>query len=151
MFLKRNATVSVCHTRTKDINKYIKNADVLVVAVGRANFITSELIKDGAIIIDVGINRVEGKLCGDVNFYDVYEKVSYISPVPGGVGPLTVATLLDNTFLAYKKKFAGNKDWTALNRELVLKLVRITYIEAVYNLLKWIKINKLIINKYTVN
>ena len=110
LFLKRNATVTVCHTSTKDIDFHIKRADILVVAVGRPNFITKERIKHDVIIVDVGTNRVDGKLCGDVNFDDVYEKVRYITPVPGGVGPLTVATLLDNTFLAYEKQFAGNQD-----------------------------------------
>lgn len=104
MFLKRNATISACHTSTKDIDGYIKRADILVVAVGRPNFITKDRINEGVIIIDVGINRVGGKLCGDVDFDSVFDKCSKITPVPGGVGPLTVAFLLQNTFLVYKKQ-----------------------------------------------
>jgi methylenetetrahydrofolate dehydrogenase (NADP+)/methenyltetrahydrofolate cyclohydrolase len=104
MFLKRNATVSICHTKTKNIDNYMKNADILVVAVGRPKFITKERIKKNAIIIDVGINRVDGKLCGDVDFDNVFEKCSRITPVPGGVGPLTVSYLLQNTFNSYKKQ-----------------------------------------------
>jgi len=104
MFLKRNATPTVCHTSTRDIDRYIKNADVLIVAVRKPNFITKERIKEGVVIIDVGINRVEGKLCGDVDFDDVLYKCGAISPSPGGVGPLTVHFLLQNTFVAYKKQ-----------------------------------------------
>ncbi|MFO7797071.1 MAG: bifunctional methylenetetrahydrofolate dehydrogenase/methenyltetrahydrofolate cyclohydrolase FolD [Promethearchaeati archaeon] len=102
LFLNRDATVSVCHTKTRDLNKYTRQADILVVGVGHANFITKEKIKPNAIIIDVGMNRVEGELFGDVDFEDVYEKCSYITPVPGGVGPMTVASLLENTIKAYK-------------------------------------------------
>lgn len=108
MFLKRNATPSICHTSTKEIDHYIKQADILVVAVRRPKFITKEKIKDGVIIIDVGTNRVEGKLCGDVDFEDVLEKVSMITPVPGGVGPMTVSYLLRNTFNAFKKQININ-------------------------------------------
>ncbi len=104
MLLKRNATVSVCHTSTRDINSYIKNADILIVAVGRPNFITKEKIKDNVVIIDVGINRVDGKLCGDVDFDGVIDKCSKITPVPGGVGPMTVSFLLQNTYITYKKQ-----------------------------------------------
>ncbi|MHA1488268.1 MAG: bifunctional 5,10-methylenetetrahydrofolate dehydrogenase/5,10-methenyltetrahydrofolate cyclohydrolase [Promethearchaeota archaeon] len=104
MFLKRNATVSTCHTSTKDIDGYIRRADILVVAVGRPNFITKDKINEGVIIIDVGTNRVESKLCGDVDFDGVFDKCSKITPVPGGVGPLTVAFLLQNTFLVYKRQ-----------------------------------------------
>jgi methylenetetrahydrofolate dehydrogenase (NADP+)/methenyltetrahydrofolate cyclohydrolase len=102
MLLKRNATVSVCHTKTKDIGKFIRNADILVVAIGRANFITADRVKEGVVIIDVGMNRVEGKLCGDVAFDDVLPKVAKITPVPGGVGPMTVHMLMQNTFNAYR-------------------------------------------------
>ena len=104
MLLKRNATVSICHTSTRDINSYIKNADILIVAVARPNFITKENIKDGVVIIDVGMNRVEGKLCGDVDFDGVIDKCSKITPVPGGVGPMTVSFLLKNTYNTYKKQ-----------------------------------------------
>lgn len=104
MLLKRNATVSICHTSTKDIDTHIKNADILIVAVGKPMFITKDRIKEGAIIVDVGINRVDGKLCGDVDFDGVLDKCSKITPSPGGVGPLTVAFLMQNTYLAYKKQ-----------------------------------------------
>ncbi len=104
LLLKRNATISVCHTSTRDIDAYIKSADILIVAVRKPKFITKERIKEGVVIIDVGINRVEGKLCGDVDFDDVIDKCSAISPSPGGVGPLTVHFLLHNTFIAYKKQ-----------------------------------------------
>ena len=107
MMLKRNATITVCHTSTKNIESHMRRADILVVAVRQPNFITKEKIKDGVIIIDVGINRVNGKLCGDVNFDDVYEKCSKIAPSPGGIGPLTVHFLLQNTFTAYKNQI-GN-------------------------------------------
>ena len=105
MLLKRNATVSVCHTSTINIeDKYIKKADILIVGVGKPNFITKEKIKNDAIIVDVGINRVDEKLCGDVDFNDVLDKCSLITPVPGGVGPLTVSFLLQNTFTTYQKQ-----------------------------------------------
>jgi len=104
MLLKRNATPTICHTSTKDLDRCIKQADILVVAVSRPKFITKEKIKEGVIIIDVGTNRVEGKLCGDVDFEDVLEKVSMITPVPGGVGPMTVSYLLRNTFNGFKKQ-----------------------------------------------
>lgn len=104
MLLKRNATVSICHTSTKDIEKHIKNADILIVGVGKPMFITKDMIKEGVIIVDVGINRVDGKLCGDVDFEGVIDKCSKITPSPGGVGPLTVAFLMQNTYLAYKKQ-----------------------------------------------
>ncbi|MBY8990568.1 MAG: bifunctional 5,10-methylenetetrahydrofolate dehydrogenase/5,10-methenyltetrahydrofolate cyclohydrolase [Candidatus Lokiarchaeota archaeon] len=104
MMLKRNATISVCHTSTINIENHMRRADILVVAVSHPNFVTKEKIKEGAIIIDVGINRVNGKLCGDINFNDVYEKSGKIAPSPGGIGPLTVHFLLHNTFTAYKNQ-----------------------------------------------
>ena len=104
MLLKRNATVTICHTSTKDIDEYIKNADILIVAVGKPKFITKDRIKEGAIIIDVGTNSVNGKLCGDVDLENVLEKCQKITPVPGGIGPMTVAMLCENTFTAYKKQ-----------------------------------------------
>jgi methylenetetrahydrofolate dehydrogenase (NADP+)/methenyltetrahydrofolate cyclohydrolase len=107
MLLKRNATISVCHTSTINIEDHMRRADILIVAVRQSNFVTKEKIKKGAIIIDVGINRVDGKLCGDANFDDVYEKVDKITPSPGGIGPLTVHFLLYNTFTAYKNQI-GN-------------------------------------------
>ena len=109
MFLKRNATVSICHTSTIDLDHYIKQADILVVGVGHPKFITKDKIKEeGVIIIDVGINRgVDGKLCGDVDFEGVFEKCRYITPVPGGVGPMTVCFLLQNTMTAYEIQTGG--------------------------------------------
>lgn len=102
MLVNRDATVSVCHVHTKNIEKFTRNADILVVGVGKAQFITKDKIKSGAVIIDVGINRIEGRLYGDVDFEDVYDKCGSITPVPGGVGPMTVASLLQNTIIAYK-------------------------------------------------
>ena len=99
---QRNATVTVVHSKTKDIEKVCSQADVLIAAIGRPKFITEDWIKPGAAVIDVGINRVDGKLCGDVDFENVKEKTSYISPVPKGVGPMTVCMLLSNTLKAYK-------------------------------------------------
>ncbi|NVM37800.1 MAG: bifunctional 5,10-methylenetetrahydrofolate dehydrogenase/5,10-methenyltetrahydrofolate cyclohydrolase [Candidatus Lokiarchaeota archaeon] len=104
MLLKRNATVSICHTSTKDIDEYIQKADILIVAVRQPKFITKERIKEGVIIIDVSTNRVEGKLCGDVDFENVLEKCQKITPVPGGIGPMTVAMLCENAFTVYKKQ-----------------------------------------------
>lgn len=102
LFLKANATVSVCHSKSYDIKKYTKMADILVVAAGHPNLITKDMVKDDVIIIDVGINKAEGTLCGDVDFNEVSKKASLITPVPGGVGPMTVACLLKNVFKAYK-------------------------------------------------
>lgn len=104
MLLKRNATVTICHTSTKDIDSYIRKADIVIVAVGKPKFITKEKIKEGAILIDVGINRIEGKIYGDIDFEGVYEKCGKITPVPGGIGPMTVAMLCENTFFLYKKQ-----------------------------------------------
>ena len=105
LLLERNATVTVCHSRTKDLTSFTKNADVIVAAVGRANFITADMVKDGAVVVDVGINRLEnGKLCGDVDFENVKDKVSFITPVPGGCGPMTIAVLMKNTLAAYKNQ-----------------------------------------------
>jgi len=104
MLLNRNATVTVCHSKTKDLKEHTKEADILVVAVGKAKLITKDMVKEGAIVIDVGINRVEGKLCGDVDFENVKDVASYITPVPGGVGPMTVAMVLENTLIAAEKK-----------------------------------------------
>lgn len=102
MLLKRNATISVCHTKTNDINKYIKNADILIVAVGKPKFIKADQIKEGVVIIDVGISRIDGHLYGDADFENVLPKVSRITPVPGGVGPMTTHMLMQNTYNAYK-------------------------------------------------
>lgn len=103
LMINRDATISVCHEYTKDLMKFTKSADIIVIGIGKAKFLKKEMIKDGATIIDVGINRIEGKLYGDVDFEDVKNKVSAITPVPGGVGPMTVASLMENTVLAFKK------------------------------------------------
>lgn len=101
LLLEKSATVTVCHSRTQNLSYFTKNADVVIAAVGRAKFITADMVKDGAVIVDVGINRDEnGKLCGDVDFENVKEKASYITPVPGGCGPMTIAVLMKNTLAA---------------------------------------------------
>ena len=105
MLLNRNATVTTCHIFTKDLKSHTKKADILVVAVGKRNLITTDMVKKGAVVIDVGTNRDdEGKLCGDVDFKNVAKKCSYISPVPGGIGPMTVAALILNTVNAAKRQ-----------------------------------------------
>ncbi len=96
MFLNENATVTLCHSRTKNLKDVCKRADILVVAIGRANFIDSSYVREGAVVIDVGTSEVDGKITGDVNFDDVYDKASFITPVPGGVGSLTTTLLLKN-------------------------------------------------------
>lgn len=102
--LKKNGTVTVCHSKTQNIKEVTKNADILVAALGKAKFVTQDMVKDGAVIIDVGINRTEeGKLVGDVDFENVKEKASYITPVPGGVGPMTIAMLMTNVVKAAKE------------------------------------------------
>lgn len=103
--LNKNATVTVCHSRTKDLAEYTKRADIVIVAIGRAEFLKEDMVKDGVVVIDVGINRGEdGKLCGDVDFKNVSKKASYITPVPGGVGPMTIAMLMNNVIKAAKNK-----------------------------------------------
>lgn len=103
LLLHRNGTVTICHSRTKNLAEICRNADILVAAVGKANFVTADMVKDGAIVIDVGMNRLEnGKLCGDVDFENVEKKAGYITPVPGGVGPMTIAMLMKNTLTAAK-------------------------------------------------
>lgn len=97
LLLQENATVTVCHSKTKDLKEVAKRADILVVAIGKPKMITSEYVKEGAVVIDVGIHRNENnQLCGDVDYDDVFEKCSYITPVPGGVGPMTIAMLMNN-------------------------------------------------------
>ena len=103
LLLQEHATVSICHSRTADLGAMTRQADVLVVAVGRANFITGDMIKPGAVVIDVGINRVDGQLVGDVEFESAKEVAGKITPVPGGVGPMTITMLLKNTLLAAKR------------------------------------------------
>lgn len=100
LLLQENATVTVCHSKTKNLAEHTKNADILVVAVGRANLIKKDMVKKGAIVIDVGINRTASGIVGDVDFENVKEAAGYITPVPGGVGPMTIAMLLDNTLKA---------------------------------------------------
>ena len=99
--LNKNATVTVCHSKTKNLEEHTKNADILIVAIGRSEFVKADMIKENAVVIDVGINRSEdGKLTGDVDFENVSQKASYITPVPGGVGPMTIAMLMNNVIKA---------------------------------------------------
>ena len=108
LLMERNATVTICHSKTSDLNEELRRADVLVVAIGKPEYIRGESVKDGAVVIDVGINRTsEGKLVGDVHFESVSEKASLITPVPGGVGPMTITTLLRNTLTAFKHAVAN--------------------------------------------
>ena len=101
LLLKENGTVEICHSKTENLKEETFSADILVAAVGVADFVTADMVKDGAVVIDVGMNRnAEGKLCGDVRFDEVKEKASYITPVPGGVGPMTITMLLENTVRA---------------------------------------------------
>lgn len=103
LLLEKNATVTVCHSKTKNLKEICSNADVIVAAVGRAKFVTADMVKDGAVLVDVGINRNEnGKLCGDIDFENVKDIASYITPVPGGCGPMTIAMLMENTVAAVK-------------------------------------------------
>ena len=104
LLLNADATVTVCHSKTPDLKKQCLEADILVAAIGRAKFITADMVKEGAVVIDVGMDRDEnGKLCGDVDFENVKEKCSYITPVPGGVGPMTITMLMYNTLEAAKR------------------------------------------------
>lgn len=106
LMLKENATVTVCHSRTVGLADITRTADILVAAVGRPGFVTADMVREGAVVVDVGINRTaEGKLCGDVDFAAVSETASYITPVPGGVGPMTITMLLKNTLAAAKEQF----------------------------------------------
>ncbi len=102
LLLKENATLSICHSKSRDIKSYTKIADVLIVAAGHPNLITKDMVKEGVVIIDVGINKEGNLLCGDVDYDEVSKKASLITPVPGGVGPMTVACLLKNVVKAYK-------------------------------------------------
>lgn len=103
LMLNASGTVTVCHSRTKNLSELTKRADILVVAIGKPNFVTADMVKEGAVVIDVGINRKEdGKLCGDVDFEAVSQKASLITPVPGGVGPMTITMLMANTLFAAK-------------------------------------------------
>lgn len=97
LLLQQNCTVTLCHSRTKNLAEHTRRADILIAAVGKAGFVTADMVKEGAIVIDIGINRVDGKVCGDVDFEKVKEKAGWITPVPGGVGRMTIAMLLSNT------------------------------------------------------
>ena len=102
MLIQKGATVQVCNSNTKDLRKKLSKADIIIVAAGVPKLLKKEDVKEGAVVIDVGINRVDGKICGDVDYEEVAEKTSYITPVPGGVGPMTIASLIKNTFKSYK-------------------------------------------------
>ena len=103
LLMEKNGTVTVCHSRTKELSSITREADILVVAIGRPSYLTADMVKEGAVVIDVGINRLEdGRLCGDVSFEEVEKKASFITPVPGGVGPMTITMLLKNTLMAAK-------------------------------------------------
>jgi len=104
LLLNENATVSVAHSKTRNMAQLAKQADILVVAIGRANFVDETFIQAEQVVVDVGINRTDQGLVGDVNYAAVADKVKAITPVPGGVGPMTIATLLENTFKAYMRK-----------------------------------------------
>ena len=107
--LNKNATVTVCHSKTKDLEEYTKRADILISAIGKSKFVKQEMVKNGVVVIDVGINRGEdGKLTGDVDFENVEKKASYITPVPGGVGPMTIAMLMNNVIKATKEQYNQN-------------------------------------------
>ena len=101
--LNKNSTVTVCHSRTQNIGEVIKEADIVIAAIGKPNFVKADMVKDGAVVIDVGINRLDdGTITGDVDYENVAPKASYITPVPGGVGPMTIAMLLNNVVKAAK-------------------------------------------------
>ncbi len=102
MMLNANATVTICHSKTQNISEYTKKADIIVTAVGKAKFLTEDMVKDGSVVIDVSIVRTEAGLCGDADYENIKDKASYITPVPGGVGPMTIAMLMENTLKAYK-------------------------------------------------
>ena len=104
MMLEKDATVTICHSKTNNLSNFTKNADILVVAVGKPKFITSDMVAEDTVVIDVGINRIDDRLCGDVDFENIKNKCSYITPVPGGVGQMTVAMLAKNIFKAYKNR-----------------------------------------------
>jgi len=107
LLLQENCTVTVCHSRTRDLAEHTRRADILVAAIGKPRFITREMVKEGAVVIDVGVNRVDGKVCGDVDFEGVSQVASWITPVPGGVGRMTIAMLLQNTLEAAERTIHG--------------------------------------------
>ena len=112
LLLDRNATVTICHSRTKNIAEITKEADILIAAVGKPLFVKADMVKEGAVVIDVGVNRnlETNKLCGDVDFDNVCDKISYITKVPGGVGPMTITCLLENTIECFIKHMEANND-----------------------------------------
>ena len=103
LLLNRNATVTICHSKTRNIESICAEADILIASVGSAKLVKADWVKEGAVVIDVGINRVDGRLCGDVDFETVKDKAAVITPVPKGVGPMTIAMLLENTLESYRK------------------------------------------------
>jgi len=110
LLLKNNATVTICHSKTEDLASYTRRADVVIVATGRRHTLTADMVKEGAVVVDVGMNRNEqGKLCGDVDYDEVKEKASFITPVPGGVGPMTITELLENTIQAAQRHHRAEK------------------------------------------
>lgn len=110
LLLKNNATVTICHSKTEDLASYTRRADVVIVATGRRHTLTADMVKEGAVLVDVGMNRNEqGKLCGDVDYEEVKEKASFITPVPGGVGPMTITELLENTIQAAQRHHRAEK------------------------------------------
>ena len=104
LLIKKRATVQVCNSKTKNLSEKLQKADVVVAAAGSPKLVKGSDVKEGVVVIDIGINRVDGKICGDVDFEEVSQKASYITPVPGGVGPMTIAMLIKNTFKSYKQK-----------------------------------------------
>ena len=109
LLLQKNATVTIAHSKTANLREVTRRADILVVAVGKPRFITADMVKKDAVVVDVGINKVEGKIVGDVDFAGVKEVASYITPVPKGVGPMTIASLLENILLCYKKQISARE------------------------------------------
>lgn len=110
LLLKNNATVTICHSKTEDLASYTRRADVVIVATGHRHTLTADMVKEGAVVVDVGMNRNEqGKLCGDVDYEEVKEKASFITPVPGGVGPMTITELLENTIQAAQRHHRAEK------------------------------------------
>ncbi len=108
LLLHRDATVTIAHSKTRDLQEEMKRADIVVSAIGKARFITAGMIKPGAVVIDVGINYLDGKLCGDVDFESVKDIARAITPVPGGVGPMTIASLMENTYQAAMERSCRN-------------------------------------------
>ena len=105
LLLDQNATVTICHSKTSNLKEITQEADIIIAAIGKPRFVKAEMVKEGAVVIDVGVNRDEnGKLCGDVDFDNVFEKTSVITKVPGGVGPMTITCLMENTIEAFKNK-----------------------------------------------